>query len=375
MDSIFALAAEEGITALDLSADSLREWIVDIIDKNNIKLVLIWDEFSDYFRQNSTSLGEFQKIVSICQEKPFYFVIVTHPLSSLAKKYDSGDKTNPWSVVQQRFDKVEITLPDNIAFNLIHHAFSVKSAAKANWEQMTGDLNADVPNARNAVIKVANISDENVMRDILPIHPIAALVLKNIASAFQSNQRSMFDFIKTPKDMDTKAFQRFIQNTSPLSDRPFLTVDMLWDFFYEKGKDYLSSDIRLILDAFSQQTQLNEKEFLQKADFFDDIDSADYRDKCFAECVIGDYTSLISDIDAVRDALEGTGISAYEWNDNPSIRNKISSMATAEYNAGGSDKVVSIIEGMDDAELKKWLTDVVRKDIDLGVKIIINREA
>lgn len=260
MDDIFSLATEEGITALNLSADSLRNWIVDIIDKNNIKLVLIWDEFSDYFRQNSTSLGEFQKIVSICQEKPFYFVIVTHPLSSLAKEYDSGDKTNPWSVVQQRFDKVEITLPDNIAFELIGHAFNVKPAAKANWTQMTGDLNSDVTNARNAVIKAANINNKNVMRDILPIHPIAALVLKNIASAFQSNQRSMFDFIKTPKDMDVKAFQWFIQNTSPLSDRPFLTVDMLWDFFYEKGKDYLSSDIRLILDTFQQQAQLNDKE-------------------------------------------------------------------------------------------------------------------
>ncbi|MEG0942701.1 MAG: hypothetical protein RSF86_03645 [Angelakisella sp.] len=260
MDNIFGLAAEEGITALDLSANSLRDWIVDIIDKNNIKLVLFWDEFSDYFRQNSTSLGEFQKIVSICQEKSFYFVIVTHPLSSLANKYDSGDKTNPWSVVQQRFDKVEITLPDNIAFDLIGHAFNVKPAAKANWVQMTGDLNSSVNGARAAVIKTANISGENVMRDILPIHPVAALVLKNIASAFQSNQRSMFDFIKTPKDMDVKAFQWFIQNTSPLSDRPFLTVDMLWDFFYEKGKDYLSSDIKLILDAFPQQTQLNDKE-------------------------------------------------------------------------------------------------------------------
>lgn len=260
MDDIFSLAAEEGITALNLSADSLRKWIIDIIDKNNIKLVLIWDEFSDYFRQNSTSLGEFQKIVSICQEKPFYFVIVTHPLSSLAKEYDSSDKTNPWSVVQQRFDKVEITLPDNIAFELIGHAFSVKPAAKANWKQMTGDLNSDVTNARKAVIKAANINDQNVMRDILPIHPIAALVLKNIASAFQSNQRSMFDFIKTPKDMDVNAFQWFIQNTSPLSDRPFLTVDMLWDFFYEKGKDYLSSDIRLILDTFQQQAQLYDKE-------------------------------------------------------------------------------------------------------------------
>lgn len=260
MDNIFSLAAQEGITALDLTAESLRNWLVDIIEKNNIKIVLIWDEFSDYFRQNSTSLGEFQKIVSICQEKPFYFIIVTHPLSSLAKKYDSGDKTNPWSVVQQRFDKVEITLPDNIAFDLIGHAFSVKPAAKANWVQMTGDLNSSVNSARAAVTKAANIKGENVMRDILPIHPIAALVLKNIASAFQSNQRSMFDFIKTPKDMDVKAFQWFIQNTSPLSDRPFLTVDMLWDFFYEKGKDYLSSDIKLILDTFPQQTQLTEKE-------------------------------------------------------------------------------------------------------------------
>lgn len=260
MDSIFCLAAEEGITALDLSADSLRNWIVDIINRNNIKLVLIWDEFSDYFRQNSTSLGEFQKIVSICQEKPFYFVIVTHPLSSLAKGYDSSDKSNPWSVVQQRFDKVEIDLPDNIAFDLIGHAFNVKPAAKANWEQMTGDLNSYVNGARTAVSKAANISGEKVMRDILPIHPMAALVLKNIAAAFQSNQRSMFDFIKTPKDMEVKAFQWFIQNTSPLSDRPFLTVDMLWDFFYEKGKDYLSSDIKLILDTFPQQTQLNEKE-------------------------------------------------------------------------------------------------------------------
>lgn len=260
MDSIFSLAAEEGITALDLSADSLRDWIVDVIVKNNIKIVLIWDEFSDYFRQNNTSLGEFQKIVSICQEKPFYFIIVTHPLSSLAKGYDSSDKSNPWSVVQQRFDKVEITLPDNIAFDLIGHAFNVKSAAKANWERMTDDLNSYVNGARTAVGKAAGITDEKVMRDILPIHPMAALVLKNIASAFQSNQRSMFDFIKTPKDMDAKAFQWFIRNTGPLSDRSFLTVDMLWDFFYEKGKDYLSSDIKLILDTFPQQTQLDDKE-------------------------------------------------------------------------------------------------------------------
>lgn len=260
MDNIFSLAAEEGITALDLTAEALRAWIKDIIDQNGIKIVLIWDEFSDYFRQNRTSLGEFQKIVSICQEAPFYFIIVTHPLSSMAKNFDSSDKNSSWSVVIQRFERVEITLPDNIAFDLIGHAFNVKPAAKASWAKMTEDLSSYVTTSSSAVAKAANITGANVLRDILPIHPIAALVLKNIASAFQSNQRSMFDFIKTPKDMDVKAFQWFIQETGPISDRPYLTVDMLWDFFYEKGKDYLSPDIKLILDTFPQQTQLNDKE-------------------------------------------------------------------------------------------------------------------
>lgn len=260
MDDLFTLAAQEGVTALNLTSDNLRNWLLDVMEQNHCKIVLIWDEFSDYFRQNSNTLGEFQKIVSINQEQPFYFVIVTHPLSSIAKNYDSGDKTNPWSVVQQRFDKVEIRLPNNIAFELIRAAFSIKPAAKSQWEQMVSDLNAAVPSSRVAVAKAADIEDEKVMRDILPIHPMAALVLKNIATTFQSNQRSMFDFIKTTKDLDVHAFQWFIQNTSPLSARPFLTVDMLWDFFYDKGKEYLTPDIRMILDVFPQQKNLVEEE-------------------------------------------------------------------------------------------------------------------
>jgi len=92
------------------------------------------------------------------------------------------------------------------------------------------------------------------------LHPVAAIVLKNIATAYQANQRSMFDFIKTPKEMDTKAFQWFIQNFGPADERPLITVDMLWDFFYVKGSGYLSSDIKLILDTFPQQTMINEKE-------------------------------------------------------------------------------------------------------------------
>ena len=61
MESIFKMATKEGITALNLTADSLSDWIKDVIGKNHTKIVLIWDEFSGFFRQNRSSLDEFQK--------------------------------------------------------------------------------------------------------------------------------------------------------------------------------------------------------------------------------------------------------------------------------------------------------------------------
>lgn len=254
MNNLFKLAAKEGITALSLDSDGIRNWILDIIKNNDSKIVFVWDEFSDFFRQNRNSLSEFQKLISICQEAPFYFVVVTHPISSLSTNDDS------WKIVQQRFDKVEITMPSNIAFDLIGDAFKPKTEAVESWMQLTDDLNARLHSSRHAVMKSTDVSKEAVMRNMLPIHPMAAIVLKNIATAYQANQRSMFDFIKTPKELDTKAFQWFIQNFGPTDDRPLITIDMLWDFFYVKGSGYLSSDIKLILDTFPQQTMLQEKE-------------------------------------------------------------------------------------------------------------------
>lgn len=249
MSNIFELADKEGITAMSLDADGLKKWLKDVIDQNHIKIVFFWDEFSKFFENNKYSLDEFQKVVALCQESPFYLVIVTHQAGSII-----DDQNESWKVVQQRFDKVEITLPDNIAFDLIGHAFKVKAAAADTWNNCADALNSRLSDSRNAVMKAANIKEQKVIKDIMPIHPMAALVLKNIASAFASNQRSMFDFIKVRDD--SKAFQWFISNYGPDDDYPLLTIDMLWDFFYEKGKDNLSPDIRMILDAYPQQKNL-----------------------------------------------------------------------------------------------------------------------
>ena len=77
----------------------------------------------------------------------------------------------------------------------------------------------------------------------------------------------MFNFIKNDRGNEIKGFQWFIDNYGPDDDNPLLTIDMLWEFFYDKGKEYLSHDIRSILDCYSRaatkQLDNNEKRVLK----------------------------------------------------------------------------------------------------------------
>lgn len=251
MEKIFKLADERQIKVLSLDTTGLVNWIKEIIAENNLKaIVFIWDEFTEYFNNNARNLTGFQKIAEISETDPFYLIIVTHKSAGLFNDEDK-DKTK----ILDRFIKPTciIELPENMAFQLMGAAMEKNKdeAVLDDWEMTVEDLYDRTHDSRKLVKSSANISDEE-LKNILPIHPYTALLLKHISSAFDSNQRSMFDFIKNDRGDEIKGFQWFIDNYGPENDNPLLTIDMLWEFFYEKGKEYLSHDIRSILDCYSR---------------------------------------------------------------------------------------------------------------------------
>jgi len=252
MDKIFKVADERNLTVLKLDVKGLGEWIKAVIKENNLKaIVFIWDEFSEYFYNNMRNLTGFQAIAELSSTAPFYLIIVTH----LAQHF-FNDNDKDAQKIFDRFVKplCTIELPDNMAFRLIGAAMEKNKdeAVIADWnDTVLDDLIDRTRESRTIVKKQARISDEELM-NILPIHPYTALLLKNIATAFDSNQRSMFDFIKNDRGDEIKGFQWFIDNYGPDDDNPLLTIDMLWDFFYEKGKEHLSADIRSILDYYAR---------------------------------------------------------------------------------------------------------------------------
>lgn len=264
VEEILKLGENEGIRAFSINMNELIDWITEVIKANDLKaMVLFWDEFSKFFANNRNNFDEFQHLAELSNIAPFYLFIATHEADSLAS---AGDQA--FRIVSDRFTHKTITMPDNIAFELIGHALKVKEVAKEEWELISAALRERTAIPRKAVMDFSNISEEKTLTDILPIHPIAAILLKNLATYFASNQRSVFNFIKN-NDPNVEAFQDFIAKKSP-EDGDLLTIDCLWNFFYESGRDEhggnvgrmnLRPSIRTILDAYAlNKENLNSNE-------------------------------------------------------------------------------------------------------------------
>lgn len=256
MEKIFKLSHEKQIRAFSMTVDDLINWIIETIHVNNLKsIVFMWDEFTEYFYNNTRNLTGFQKLLELSETEPFYFILVTHISSSL---FHEGDKD--YKKLNDRFvnPHTQISLPENIAFQLMGSAMEKNSdsVVRNEWNDIVEELADRTNESRKIVGKEAGIKEQEML-NILPIHPYTALLLKHISSTFDSNQRSMFDFIKNDRGDEIKGFQWFIDNYGPYggpdnTDNPLLTVDMLWDFFYEKGKESLARDVRTTLDYYSR---------------------------------------------------------------------------------------------------------------------------
>ena len=262
MRNIMTVAEDNGITALRMDIPAMCEWIKSILDNNDISAILfVWDEFTEYFQNNSNTLTGFQTLTEISQSHPFYFLIVTHRSQALFE-YVKRDEIKK---ILNRFvgdTTIELSMPDNMAFRLMAQAMKETKdpVLLPQWHEYKDTLNEDLAGVRSTIIstvkKTSKMGDKTLINDdelkaIVPIHPYAALMLKHMSVAFNSNARSMFDFIISNDMTEAKAFKWFISEYGPLDDTNLITIDMLWDFFNGKGQKGLNEDVQVILDSFS----------------------------------------------------------------------------------------------------------------------------
>ena len=193
-------------------------------------------------------LTGFQQIAELSATAPFCLMIVTHK----AEGYFSDSDPDKKKIIDRFVRPIHISLPENIAFALMHEAMKVTEdeVLAEKWERNKKSLKTRTNSSRTIVKNAINLSDSDLL-NVLPIHPYAALLLQHISIYYTSTARSMFNFIKNDEGDNVKAFQWFINKYDFSSPNPFITVDMLWSFFYENGQDKLASGIKEVLSCYT----------------------------------------------------------------------------------------------------------------------------
>jgi len=112
--------------------------------------------------------------------------------------------------------------------------------------------------------------------------------------------------------------------------------------------------------------------WLESTGLFDVLSDEVQHDIAFRRDVIGEYSTLLLDIDKIRTILEEhLSVDTYDWRDDPTVKSKIKQLAEAEYDSGGSDKILQKIDKMEDlSQLKKYLKRLVKENIKFGMEIL-----
>ena len=218
---------------LESSVDKIKDWIKDVIDGNQIDaIVFIWDEFTDYFRNNA-SVSALQEIShSAYGNTPFYFVLVTHRRMEQFGQLDSDAR----KTLQARFFIHNLTLSDITAYKLMANALEYNTALETQWETVRSSLwDAVLPVFSLLQSEMRGYLDEYCERDfinLIPLHPYSAYLLTHLSAQFSANQRTMFSFLQAQGGTEERPdFCWFINQHGPASEWKWLTSDYLWDYF------------------------------------------------------------------------------------------------------------------------------------------------
>jgi hypothetical protein len=110
--------------------------------------------------------------------------------------------------------------------------------------------------------------------------------------------------------------------------------------------------------------------YLKKTSLFTVLSDEKKRNEAFVKDIIGEYQILLPNLNDVRDKLELLTVDTYGWRDNPSVKSKVRQLAEAEYNAGGSKKVLKKIDKMDDTKVKQYLKKLIKESMSVGIEIL-----
>lgn len=258
--------------AMFASVDNFETWVADIIAGNNLKdtgIVFIWDEFTDFIRNNGDD-NVLQRLSEYCKKAPFFLFLIVHVDTSWLTSL--GEDT--YQRIMGRYHELHFHISENAALEMIGESIECRRGMEGNWDSIRKQYVKDIVGLFDE-LSIFNLKQAQ-LEQLFPLHPMTLTMLTRVADNFAAASRTLFSFMKDAEKAESQVgFIHFIDTNGP-DDWRWLTVDYLWDYFFTDDS---------VIKNFSTEARRAHQLFEQKKDQVTG-EGNDYALRVFKACLL-----------------------------------------------------------------------------------------
>ncbi len=241
------------------SLTMFKEWVADVIEGNHLQdtgIIFIWDEFTTYLRNNPTD-DVLQPLSEFCKEQPFFMFLIVHRAPSWVSQI--GEEI--YEQIVHRYHSLDFHVSESAAYELIGSSILTRAGMDDQWNAVRDELMKSISKNFADFDNLDMSNKRDRLRHLCPLHPMTLSLLAIVAQNFGASQRTLFRFMKDPKESENNVgFIYYINKYGP-DDWRWLTPDFLWDYFFTR-----ESDIR----SFSPEAKSAYQHYMTKREFISD---------------------------------------------------------------------------------------------------------
>lgn len=212
------------------------EHILEILDKNNLGLIIVHDEFGRFLKGiNSSSLNETMQDIQDLAEltnrtNSLQFILITH--KSLRQYFNvmNKDVAKEFQRIEKRFRQYNI-VSDQATFLkiaeviLTENLLEKPAVSEEQFEKAINNLK------KYPLFPSLNPSERErvIAKSMYPLHPVALYVLPKLSGVFGQNERTLFTFLESE---ETGGLINHISKTDD-----YYHAHQLFDYFFSDATE------------------------------------------------------------------------------------------------------------------------------------------
>ncbi|WP_375005031.1 hypothetical protein [Bacillus velezensis] len=212
------------------------EHILEILDKNNLGLIIVHDEFGRFLQGiNSSSLNETMQDIQDLAEltnrtNSLQFILITH--KSLRQYFNvrSKDVAKEFQRIEKRFRQYNIVSDQSTFLKiaeviLTENLLEKPAVSEEHFEKAINNLK------KYPLFPSLNPSERErvIAKSMYPLHPVALYVLPKLSGVFGQNERTLFTFL------ESKETGGLINHISKTDD--YYHAHQLFDYFFSDATE------------------------------------------------------------------------------------------------------------------------------------------